>query len=72
MASYNGVQAPIGAAAPRPGKGASFMYREDRFFGLLGRVTYQVIVVDKEFNYDDSAKEASVLNTSSTPEFALV
>ena len=72
VASYNGVQAPIGAAAPNPSKGRNFIYRDNRFFGLLGTVTYQIIAVNKELSYDDSASETSITNISSIPQFSLL
>ena len=72
VAFYNGVQAPIGVGANWPSKGRNYVYRDTRLFGLLGTVTYQIIIVNKKFTYDDSASEANVVKLSSFPQFALL
>ena len=67
LAFYNGVQAPIGAASVKGEKNKNFVYRDQRMFGLLGEVVYQIIIVTKDFTYYTNTPEKSVKYMSTVP-----
>ena len=64
---YNGIQAPIGAAGVPTDTKKKFIYKETRMYGLLGTVTYQVIIVSKDFTYYTNSPERSVTRLSTVP-----
>lgn len=72
VASYNGVQAPVGCALPIRTRRGGYVFKESRLYGLLGKVTYQIILVRNDLEYDQSSDEVSLEKNSTYPEFAIL